>query len=128
MVFDSCRRRHVGSPNDTAQCSNPFSSLPGHILMLSSTAESSPETVYLENTISAHMGGCQNYGPIFGPLNTRCRIILRTQTETTILTTTDILSSDPKRRLQAKGMFQCIDPISKHRPLIRNPYQPTTAP
>ena len=23
-----------------------------------------------------HMGGCQNYGPLLGPLNTRCRIIL----------------------------------------------------
>ena len=26
-----------------------------------------------------HLGGCQNYGPLLGPLNTRCRIILRTQ-------------------------------------------------
>ena len=25
------------------------------------------------------MGGCQNYGPFWGPLNNRCRIILRTQ-------------------------------------------------
>ena len=34
------------------------------------------------------MGGCQNYGPLLGPLNTRCRIILRTQKGTIILTTT----------------------------------------
>ena len=34
------------------------------------------------------MGGCQNYGPILGPLNARCRIILRNQRETIILTTT----------------------------------------
>ena len=25
-----------------------------------------------------YMGGCQNDGPRLGPLNTRCRIILRT--------------------------------------------------
>ena len=25
------------------------------------------------------MGGCQNYGPPLGPLNTRCHIILRSQ-------------------------------------------------
>ena len=25
-----------------------------------------------------YMGGCQNYGPLLGPLNTRCRGILRT--------------------------------------------------
>ena len=34
------------------------------------------------------MGGCQNYGLFLGPLNTRCRIILRTQKGTIILTTT----------------------------------------
>ena len=34
------------------------------------------------------MGGCQNYGPLLGPLNTRCRIILRTQKGTIIWTTT----------------------------------------
>ena len=34
---------------------------------------------------------CQNYGPLLGPLTTRCRIILRTQNGTIILTTTHIL-------------------------------------
>ena len=34
--------------------------------------------VHLQNlSISYHMGGCQNYGPCLGPLNTRCRIIPR---------------------------------------------------
>ena len=33
------------------------------------------------------MGGCQNYGPVLGPLNTRCRIILRNQKGTIILIT-----------------------------------------
>ena len=34
------------------------------------------------------MGGYQNYGPFVGPLNTRCRIIPRTQKGTTILIAT----------------------------------------
>ena len=32
--------------------------------------------------------GCQNYGPFFGTLNIWCRIIIRTQKGTIILTTT----------------------------------------
>ena len=35
-----------------------------------------------------NMGGCQYYGPLLGPLNTGCRIRLRTQSGTLILTTT----------------------------------------
>ena len=56
-----------------------------------------------------HRGGCQNYGPLLGPLNTgpllgplntgpllgplntRCRIILRTHKGTIILTTTHMI-------------------------------------
>ena len=40
-----------------------------------------------------HMGGCQNYGPLLGTLNNRCRIIIRTQKGTLILTTTHMLNS-----------------------------------
>ena len=36
------------------------------------------------------MGGCQNYDPFLGALNTRCRIIIGTQKGTIILTTTYI--------------------------------------
>ena len=36
------------------------------------------------------MGGYQNDGPLFGPLNTRCRIKSRTQKGTLILITTHI--------------------------------------
>ena len=36
------------------------------------------------------MGGCQNYGPFWGTLNIRCRIILGIQKGTIILTTTHI--------------------------------------
>ena len=34
------------------------------------------------------MGGCQNYGPFWGTLNIRCRIIIKTQKGTLILRTT----------------------------------------
>ena len=34
------------------------------------------------------MGGCQNYGPFWGTLNIRCRIVIGTQKGTLILTTT----------------------------------------
>ena len=40
-----------------------------------------------------HMGGCENYGPLWGPLTTWCRIIRRTQKRTIILTTTHILDT-----------------------------------
>ena len=41
-----------------------------------------------------HMGGCQNYGILLGPLNTRCLILLRIQKGTIILTTTHIPQAD----------------------------------
>ena len=51
------------------------------------------------------MGGCQNYGPFWGTLNNRCRIIIGTQKGTIVLTTTQILivtliSQKPVRGLQ----------------------------
>ena len=36
------------------------------------------------------MGGCQNSGPLLGPLNTRRRIIMRSQKGTMTLTTTHL--------------------------------------
>ena len=44
-----------------------------------------------------HVDGCQNYGPFLGPLNTRCRIILRTHTGTIILPTTRVGSENPPK-------------------------------
>ena len=47
---------------------------------------------------ACHKGGCQNYGPFWGTLNTRCRTILGTQKGTIILTTTQkaaMLSPNP---------------------------------
>ena len=39
------------------------------------------------------MVSCQHFGPLLGPLNTRCRSILRTQEGTMILTTTHIYTN-----------------------------------
>ena len=38
--------------------------------------------------LTIYMGGCQNCGPLLGPRNTRCRILLRIQKGTIILTIT----------------------------------------
>ena len=43
-----------------------------------------------EMTQADLMGGCQNYGPLLGTLNIRCRIMIRTHKGTIILTTTHI--------------------------------------
>ena len=48
-----------------------------------SSPGSSPETPKV-----VYVGSCQNYGPFWGTLNNRCRIIIRTQKGTIILTTT----------------------------------------
>ena len=42
----------------------------------------------LDSRDAMNMGSCQNYGPFLGTLNIRCRIIIRTQKGTIILTTT----------------------------------------
>ena len=56
------------------------------------------------------MGGSQNYGPLFGPLCTRCRIVLKTQKGTIILTTTHMvleLHSIPEKQERDKAS---VDP------------------
>ena len=59
------------------------------------------------------MGGCQNYGPLLGPLNIRCRIILRTQKGTVVLTTTHITQSYTKpkdlREKRCPSLLQIAD-------------------
>ena len=86
-----------------------------------------------------HLGGCQNHGPLLGPLNTRCRVMLRTQKGAIILTTTHMgafgFTSDPgcigTRCFQVCGSvrlpgcnasnevilvcFLCIGPNTLHR-------------
>ena len=44
------------------------------------------------SSFGPHVGGCENYDPLLGTLNMKCRIIIRIQKGTTILTTTDIWS------------------------------------
>ena len=44
------------------------------------------------------LGGCQNHGPAMDPLNTRCRILVRTQKGTIILTTTHFDSKSQRNR------------------------------
>ena len=44
------------------------------------------------------------YGSLLGPLNTKCRIILRAQPGTIILTTTHILFKDPRGLDCCKGI------------------------
>ena len=49
---------------------------------------SKPESL---SSTRLHMGGCQNYGPLLGTLNTRCHIIIGIQKRTIILTTTHMV-------------------------------------
>ena len=58
------------------------------------------------------MGSCQNYGPFLGTLNIRCRIRLRTQKGTLILTTTQMLGF----RFRAYGYNYT------NHPSAQNPY------
>ena len=55
------------------------------------------------------MGGCQNYHPLLSSLNTRCRIILRTQKGTVILTTTHMDFVSQCRCLIALLFRICMD-------------------
>ena len=57
-------------------------------------SSSTPEVKGKMLQVHLQMGGCQNYGPLLGPLDTRCSIILRTQKGTTTLSTTHARSFD----------------------------------
>ena len=56
------------------------------------TRHKNPQEVLEERprslTPHIYLGGCQNYSPVLGTRNIRCRIIIRTQKGTLILTTT----------------------------------------
>ena len=49
------------------------------------------------------MDGCQNYGPLRGTLNIRCRIIIWTQKGSIILTTTHVGASDRPEGVLGSG-------------------------
>ena len=77
------------------------------------------------------MGSCQNDGPFLGTLNIRCRIIIRTQKGTIILTTihiyiyTTIMELGPRRPspLWLLGsnsiIVVCMDPLGDRGALSR---------
>ena len=48
--------------------------------------------------VCKYMGSRQNYGPLLGPLNIRCRIIIGTRKGTIILTTTHMFQAQGKSR------------------------------
>ena len=58
-----------------------------------------------------HMGGCQNYGPLLGTLNNRCRIIIGIQKGTLIFTSNHILRCPTDRQDAARGVIQ---PLACH--------------
>ena len=55
-----------------------------------------PSVAKTKKTKRIHRGGCQNYGPFWGTLNIRCRVIIRTPKGTRILTITHIYYLYPK--------------------------------
>ena len=57
-----------------------------------------------------YMGGCQNYGPFLGTLNSRCRIIMGTQKGTIMLTTTHMTGSIVAPCLSALGFVTLLLP------------------
>ena len=89
-------------------------------------------------TVAHNTGCCQNSGPLLGPLNARCSIILRTQKRAIILTTTHLhlylhlylypLKLDSQRdhnetiivaRLRgASGMRPALDPVASGSSLV----------
>ena len=61
-----------------------------------------------------HMGGCQNYGPFWGTLNIRCRIITGSQKGTIILTSTHIF---------VPSLLRCSSVIKSGRDQLIHPWQ-----
>ena len=56
------------------------------------------------------MGSCQNYGPFWGTLNNRCRIILGTQKGTIILRTTHMDPLGTIQNLKTSFGFRAFQP------------------
>ena len=75
------------------------------------------QTPWPTNTDISHVGGCQDYGPLLGPLNTRGRIILRTQKR--VMCSTSAGSSHSRAR--------CCGCSSESPSPLRAPSQPLAA-
>ena len=65
-----------------------------------------------------HMGGCQNYGPFLGTLNIRCRIIIRTQKGTLILTTTHMEPQGKSESLWLRALLLVQHPRGTKLPFV----------
>ena len=72
--------------------------------------------------LQSQLGGCQNYGPFLGTLNIRCRIIIRTQKGTLILTTTQLCVEIQSRKPLSKQAVERQYPatVVAHR-AVRQP-------
>ena len=64
--------------------------------------------------LAENVGGYQNYGHFLGPLNIMCRIIIRSQKGTMILTTTHIVPTK-NPRLARNVAVLCIVLTAAHR-------------
>ena len=72
--------------------------------------------------LTLDIGSCQNYGPFLGTLNIRCRIIVRTQKGTLILTTTHIGGGAQATGVEAARLepsSRCPESLSLKHSLLR---------
>ena len=69
---------------------SPLSLTTYHVSLYLSLSLTLSLPLSLSEPLKPYMGSCQNYGPFWGTLNNRCRIIIRTQKGTIILTTTHL--------------------------------------
>ena len=86
-------------------CGNPCMQASIALVQLDKTGKP-PTTDHCCQTVIgiSHMGGCPNHGPFLGPLNTRCRIIIRTQRRIIILTTTHIVALGAVKQFAKPGI------------------------
>ena len=76
-----CRSIYAGVPSlSSLDAENGH--VPNLWLLLSSCQDGPevglPRGPFIDPCLGRHMGGCQNYGPLLGPLNTRCLFMVGT--------------------------------------------------
>ena len=77
--------------------------------------------------LNNHVAGCKNFGPFCGPLNIRCRIILRTQKGTIILTTPHARDSCERQATNSRNTFSWV-PSAQTSPVLRLGSLPSAIP
>ena len=60
---------------------------------------------FIPKGLKDHIGGCQNHGPLLGPPNTRCRIVIRTKRGTIFLTITHMNHGHNSFRVEYIGLI-----------------------